>query len=48
MRSYFTGVAQVLEKANELEERRIKNKISLEELLQKVSAYMEIELKELM
>ena len=29
-------VAQVLEEANELEERRIKNKISLEELLQKV------------
>ena len=41
-------VAQVLEEANELEERRIKNKISLEELLQKVSADMEIELKELM
>ena len=41
-------VTQVLEEANELEERRIKNKISLEELLQKVSADMEIELKELM
>ena len=41
-------VAQVLEEGNELEERRIKNKISLEELLQKVSADMEIELKELM
>jgi len=40
-------VARVLEKTNELEERRI-NKPSLEELLRKVSADMGIKLNELM
>ena len=40
-------VGQVMEKADELEERRI-DKPVIEELLQKVSVNMEIELKELL
>ena len=40
-------VAEVLEEANELEERRIKNKISLDELVNRVSKDIGIEFKEL-
>ena len=47
MRSYFTGVSAILQDANELEQRST-NKLSLKELLQKVSANMEMDLKELM
>lgn len=48
MRSYFTGVAEVLGAANELEENRIKERIPIDQLVDKVTSYFGIKLDDIL